>query len=130
MPTVWVTYGAGVYDVTTFVPQHPGNRTNIMMAAGSAVDPFWLTFQQHNTVAVRQLLETFRIGNLHADDAVSTADLFDPWLTEPLRHPLLRPASQKPFNAEPPADRLITDFITPTWVAYSLFGANNWIQYH
>lgn len=115
LPTVWVTYGAGVYDVTGFVPQHPGSRANIMMAAGAAIDPFWHTFQQHNTPAVRQLLETFRIGNLHADDIIGTADLFDPWSTEPQRHALLKPTSARPFNAEPPAAKLIENFITPAY---------------
>lgn len=108
-----MTYGAGVYDVTAFVPQHPGNVTNIMMAAGTAVDPFWNTFQQHNTVAVRALLETFRIGNLHKDDVCSMTELFDPWQTEPKRSELLRPTSRKPFNAEPPAAVLVENFITP-----------------
>jgi len=34
---VWVTYKEGVYDVTDFVPKHPGGDF-VMLAAGQAVD--------------------------------------------------------------------------------------------
>lgn len=110
---IWVTYGIGVYDITAFVPEHPGSD-KIMMAAGGAIDPFWHVFQQHNTPEILELLETFRIGNLNPEDDVGTKDLFDPWGNEPKRHPLLKPASQKPFNAEPPSAILVDSFITPT----------------
>lgn len=85
-----------------------------MLAAGSAIDPFWHIFQQHNTPEVLQLLETFRIGNLNEDEQVGTKDLHDPWCSEPKRHPILKPASAKPFNAEPPITILTDSFITPT----------------
>lgn len=58
-----MTYGIGVYDITKFIPQHPGSD-KIMLAAGSAIDPFWHTYQQHNTTEILNLLETYRIGNL------------------------------------------------------------------
>lgn len=107
-----MTYGIGVYDITRFVPEHPGSD-KIMLAAGSAIDPFWHIYQQHNQADVLSLLETFRIGNLNAADDVGTKDLFDPWSNEPKRHPLLRPTSLKPFNAEPPSSILIDSFLTP-----------------
>lgn len=59
---VWVTYGIGVYDITKFIPQHPGSD-KVMLAAGGAIDPFWHTYQQHNTKEILELLETYRIGN-------------------------------------------------------------------
>lgn len=59
---MWVTYGIGVYDITKFIPQHPGSD-KVMLAAGGAIDPFWLTYQQHNTTEILTLLETYRIGN-------------------------------------------------------------------
>ena len=37
---------------------------------------------------------------------------------DPKRHPLLRPASAKPFNAEPPPNLLADNFITPNDVFY------------
>lgn len=33
-----------------------------MLAAGGAIEPFWHTYQQHNTTEILALLETFRIG--------------------------------------------------------------------
>ena len=84
-----------------------------MLGAGGAIDPFWHIYQQHNTPEILQLLETFRIGNLNPDDDVGTKDLHDPWSNEPKRHVLLRPASKKPFNAEPPPEILMESFLTP-----------------
>ncbi|XP_035794444.1 sulfite oxidase-like [Anopheles albimanus] len=109
---IWVTYGIGVYDITSFVPKHPGSD-KVMLAAGGAIDPFWHIFQQHNTQEVLTLLETYRIGNLRPDDAIGTKDLDDPWAAEPKRHPILRAATAKPFNAEPPASVLVDSFLTP-----------------
>ncbi|XP_062561032.1 sulfite oxidase, mitochondrial isoform X1 [Armigeres subalbatus] len=114
---IWVTYGIGVYDITSFVPKHPGSD-KIMLGAGSAIDPFWHIFQQHNTTEVLTLLETFRIGNLREDDVVSTKDQHNPWVAEPKRHPILKATAQKPFNAEPPASILVDAFLTPTQFFY------------
>lgn len=85
-----------------------------MLAAGSAIDPFWHIFQQHNTPEILELLETFRIGNLNEDEQVDTKDMHDPWSGEPKRHPILKAASAKPFNAEPPISILTDSFLTPT----------------
>lgn len=30
---IWVTYGIGVYDISSFVPKHPGSD-KVMLAAG------------------------------------------------------------------------------------------------
>lgn len=61
---VWVTYKDGVYDITDWVDVHPGGKARLMMAAGSAIDPFWSMYQQHNTQQVRGILEEYRIGRL------------------------------------------------------------------
>lgn len=113
LPSVWVTYGIGVYDITKFVPQHPGSD-KVMLAAGNAIDPFWHVYQQHNTKEVLTLLESYRIGNIDASSFVGTEDLENPWANEPKRHPILKPASEKPFNAEPPPELLMDSFLTPT----------------
>lgn len=42
----------------------------------------------------------------------------DVWGNEPRRHPLLKPASKQPFNAEPPLSLLAEHFITPTEFFY------------
>lgn len=111
--SLWVTFGIGVYDITRFVPQHPGSD-KLMLAAGNAIDPFWHVYQQHNTTEVLTLLESFRVGNLDPSEMVGTADLDNPWANEPKRHPVLKPASERPFNAEPPAELLIDSYLTPT----------------
>ncbi|XP_065085218.1 sulfite oxidase, mitochondrial [Ochlerotatus camptorhynchus] len=114
---IWVTYGIGVYDITSFVPQHPGSD-KVMLAAGSAIDPFWHIFQQHNTKEILTLLDTFRIGNLKEEDVISTKDQANPWAAEPKRHAILKPATQRPFNAEPPASVLVDAFLTPNEFFY------------
>ena len=43
---IWVTYKNGVYDITDFIPKHPG-ADKIMMAAGGAVEPFWNVYAVH-----------------------------------------------------------------------------------
>ena len=94
------------------MPKHPGS-VNVMLAAGSAIDPFWHIYQQHNTAEILHYLETFRIGNLDPDDVLSTTDLHDPWANEPRRHPILKTAIERPYNGEPPASLLTESFITP-----------------
>ncbi|XP_062139581.1 sulfite oxidase, mitochondrial [Drosophila sulfurigaster albostrigata] len=115
---IWITYGLGVYDVSEFAPNHPGGD-KIMMAAGSAIDPFWAIFQQHNTLEVLQLLEGFRIGNLPQLEAAPVELEHDsPWSQEPKRHALLKPTSERPFNAEPPIAMLSEKFLTPNEYFY------------
>eukprot|EP00099_Drosophila_melanogaster_P017363 NP_573331.1 uncharacterized protein Dmel_CG7280 [Drosophila melanogaster] len=115
---IWVTYGLGVYDVTDFVENHPGGD-KILMAAGSAIDPFWGIYQQHNTLEVLELLEGFRIGNLEGLVVTNVDDeLGSPWSQEPQRHALLKPASKRPFNAEPPIGLLAEQFYTPNELFY------------
>ena len=65
---VWVTYKNGVYDITDFIPKHPGAK-NILMAAGGSIEPFWSIYAVHNNNAeVYSLLEQYRIGNLAEAD--------------------------------------------------------------
>jgi sulfite oxidase len=108
---VWVTYRAGVYDVTDFVDKHPGGRNRIMLAAGASIEPFWRQFSIHNHDEVRKILEGQRIGNLKEFDPVAAAAKQEQaereaqrmWDEEPKRHPALTVKSAKPFNAETPA---------------------------
>ncbi|XP_018804837.1 PREDICTED: probable sulfite oxidase, mitochondrial [Bactrocera latifrons] len=114
---IWVTYGIGVYDITDFIAKHPGGD-NIMLGAGSAIDPFWAIYQQHSNREILTLLEFYRIGNLSPDDTISTDDMGSPWANEPKRHPVLKPASTRPFNGEPPLKLLVQNFITPNEFFY------------
>lgn len=113
---VWVTFKHGVYDITDFVPKHPGAK-NILMAAGSSIEPFWETYAVHkNNKEVYRMLEEYRIGNLDERDfqtETKVTDAQDPFANEPKRHPALKPSSEKPFNAETPPAMLMSSFYTP-----------------
>ncbi|CAH2002488.1 unnamed protein product [Acanthoscelides obtectus] len=115
---IWVTYKEGVYDITDFVPGHPGGD-QILMAAGSSVEPFWVLYGIHENQHVYDILEKYRIGNLDKHDAQTfTQNMEDPYSSDPKRHPVLKPASVKPFNAEPPPSLLVENFITPKELFY------------
>lgn len=111
---IWVIYKAGVYDVTDFVEEHPGGN-KILLAAGSSVEPFWLLYGVHNTPEVHKMIEKYRIGNLDVEDLKQSESLSveDPYAKDPKRHPALKPASVKPYNAEPPPVLLADSFYTP-----------------
>lgn len=111
---VWVTYKDGVYDVTDFLSQHPGGPEKLMLAAGSAVDPYWQVFAQHNCEEVHEMLEQYRIGNIAQTDRI-TADVQTkdgPYAKDPARSFLLKVNTQEPFNAETPPILLYEDYIT------------------
>ncbi|KAK2588288.1 hypothetical protein KPH14_004309 [Odynerus spinipes] len=111
---IWVTYKEGVYDITDFVEQHPGGPSKIMMAAGSAIEPFWSIYANHETPEICALLESMRIGNISKIDAKSNkSDLDDPYAKEPSRHRALKINGHKPFCAETPSSILIESFHTP-----------------
>lgn len=47
--------------MTNFVNEHPGGD-QIMIAAGSSVEPFWLLYGIHKNPHVFKILESLRIG--------------------------------------------------------------------
>lgn len=51
-----------MYDITDFIPKHPGGGEKIMMAAGGSADPFWMIYGVHRNADVLNLLEEHRIG--------------------------------------------------------------------
>ncbi|XP_030756918.1 probable sulfite oxidase, mitochondrial isoform X2 [Sitophilus oryzae] len=116
---IWVTYKEGVYDITDFIEGHPGGE-QILMAAGSSVEPFWLIYGIHENPHVYEILETLRIGNLNRDDQkeLSIENMNDPYAKEPRRHTALKPASVKPFNAELSPQLLCENFLTPNELFY------------
>ena len=96
---VWVTYRDGVYDVTSFLANHPGNcplsllfslsslsshvsegtltviggRDMLLQAAGKDLTSLWrlLPYQQHfRSPLAFELLEEMRIGSLHPEDII------------------------------------------------------------
>jgi len=36
-----VSYKNQVYDITKFLPLHPGGIDKILLAKGAAIDPYW-----------------------------------------------------------------------------------------
>ncbi|XP_022711674.1 sulfite oxidase-like [Varroa jacobsoni] len=113
---VWVTFRDGVYDITDFIDKHPGGE-NILLGAGGAVDPFWDIYGVHKKKEILDLLEEYRIGNLE-ETRSSLETINDPYDSDPPRHKALKPASLKPFNAEPPLQILADDFHTPNSLFY------------
>lgn len=117
--SVWVTYKCGVYDVTSFIKQHPGGVKRIMLAAGSDIERYWKQFTIHDEDAVRDILESHRIGNVaqytQAAGSTAAADAAAEeavWRNEPQRSAALVPLSKRPFNAETPEGAL-DEFLTP-----------------
>lgn len=108
---IWVTYKNNVYDITEFIDSHPGGE-KILLAAGSAVDPFWQIYAKHKDSGVLQILEEFRIGRLD-EDSVNKEQQDDSFSNDPPRHPALLVRSQKPFNAETPPTFILDHFFTP-----------------
>jgi len=119
---VWVTYKDGVYDITDFIPLHPG-ATKLLMAAGGSVEPFWAMYAVHlNNAQVAGLLEQYRIGNLSALDAEAQAKELaasdSPFAGDPKRHPALVVNAATPYNAETPLELITESFITPADLFY------------
>ncbi|XP_067880703.1 sulfite oxidase, mitochondrial isoform X2 [Heterodontus francisci] len=115
---VWVTYKSGVYDITKFVDLHPGGN-KIMLAAGGAIEPFWAMYAVHKQEHVYKMLEEYKIGELSPEDAKQMmSDVTDPYGNEPLRHPVLRVNSLKPFNAETPLEILSENYFTPNEIFF------------
>ncbi|KAK2511790.1 hypothetical protein Q9233_016720 [Columba guinea] len=111
---VWVTHGTEVFDVTDFVELHPGGADKLLLAAGGALEPFWALYGVHNQPHVLELLREYKVGELDPQEApLAPTDTRDPFAGDPPRHPGLRVNSQKPFNAEPPAELLAERFLTP-----------------
>jgi hypothetical protein len=43
---IWVVFAGDVYDITSFVQNHPGGMEKIMTAAGGEVEPYWSLYRQ------------------------------------------------------------------------------------
>lgn len=85
-----------------------------MLGAGSSVEPFWMVYGVHKKKEILELLEKYRIGNLDLkENRDNVSNMSDIYANDPRRHTILVPASEKPFNAEPPPSVLIDSAITP-----------------
>lgn len=115
----WVTCGDKVYDITDWIPAHPGGQV-ILRAAGGSIEPYWDIFTIHKTPYVREILEQYVIGRIHPDDLLGDrqAHIEDPFTTDPERDQRMRFLTQKPCNAESPGDALADSFLTPNELFY------------
>ncbi|CAF1130099.1 unnamed protein product [Didymodactylos carnosus] len=116
----WLAFKDGVYDVSSFVENHPGGK-QILITAGKALESCWKIFTIHQIDHVYEILEEYRIGNLkegerekNEQQKMDTIDLFqyDPERVNEKINFIVR--SQKPYNAETQPLMLIEHFITPT----------------
>lgn len=116
----WVIKGTKVYDITDWIPGHPGGEV-ILRAVGGSIDKYWDIFTIHKKQEVYDILEEYYIGELDPQDLqdgkVPLGDVDDPFVTDPKRDPLLLVHSQRPCNAETPASALAT-YITPLKTFY------------
>jgi len=111
----WVTFEGSVFDVTRFLPLHPGGA-KLLLAAGGALEPYWGLYPQHAKPHVREALARYRIGAVDpASLAASPPPLppSDPYAGDPPRHPALRLASARPACGEPPPELLAAAYLTP-----------------
>lgn len=112
-----------MYDVTNFIPNHPGGSEKILLAAGGPVEPHWHLYRQHfATDLPQQLMEKMLIGYLDPTDQekvdedmenLTDSEDGDPYAHEPVRSPLLIVHGDTPMNAEVPAEILEREYITP-----------------
>lgn len=116
---IFVTYRCGVYDVTSFLAQHPGGAKRLMLAAGGDIEPFWRQFTLHDDDNVRKILESHRIGNVvgyraeTAEEKAAHAKALEAvWAKEPSRSLGMAVLSKRPFNAETP-EIALEEFLTP-----------------
>lgn len=66
---IWMSYGGYVYNVTDFIPLHPGGTERVSRAAGAAIEPFWYLHQQHSdTEKPLKILQSLVVGKLDASD--------------------------------------------------------------
>ena len=117
--SVWVIYRNNVYDITSFIPNHPGGVDKISLAAGQDIEPFWNIYRQHyNSELPFEILQSLQIGSLHADDVITPSSLdkdadTNPYKNDPTLSPVMIIASKEPINAEPPTLLLTEEWITP-----------------
>ena len=118
--TYWVFRGDRVYDITEWIPNHPGGEV-ILRAAGGNIQPYWEIFTIHQKDYVYEILEQYFIGNIDPQDLVDgrapVGHVDDPFTSDPIRNDSLIARSDRPCNAETPKQALST-FITPNDMFY------------
>ena len=118
--TKWVTKGTRVYDITDWIPGHPGGEV-ILRAVGGAIDRYWDVFTIHKKQEVYDILETYYIGDVDprdlVDGAVPAGNIDDPFKSDPKRDKRLLTHTERPCNAETPGEELLS-YMTPNEIFY------------
>ncbi|KAK4694875.1 sulfite oxidase, partial [Lecanoromycetidae sp. Uapishka_2] len=118
--TKWVTKGSRVYDITDWIPGHPGGDV-ILRAVGGAIDQYWNIFTIHKKQEVYDILESYYIGDVDprdlVDGKVPVDHIEDPFANDPKRDGRLIMLSERPCNAETPTEAL-GSFVTPNEMFY------------
>lgn len=113
--TFWVFRGNRVYDITDWIPNHPGGEV-ILRAVGSSIEPYWNIFTIHQKQDVYDILEQYFIGTIDPRDLVDgrapAGDVDDPFKSDPKRHEDLIQHSARPCNSETP-EKALGSYITP-----------------
>lgn len=139
----WVIFQGAVYDVTAWLPAHPGGSekvfssysihlfitinslclsfsVQILWAAGSDLEPWWDIYRIHYSSPLpMEMLEKYKIGvlapgePLREPSASAAPSDSDLYKFEPQRHPSLVVISREPFSAETPATLLTATETTP-----------------
>lgn len=116
----WVVKGKMVYDITDWVPNHPGGDV-ILRAAGGNIDNYWKIFSIHQKPEVYDILEQYLIGFVDprdlVDGQVPAEAIDDPFQFDPARDPRLKIHTARPCNAETQPSELCDD-VTPNDVFY------------
>ncbi|KAH7324364.1 Oxidoreductase, molybdopterin-binding domain-containing protein [Stachybotrys elegans] len=119
--TPWVIHGNKVYDITDWIPGHPGGQV-ILRAAGGSIEPYWDIFTIHKSDYVYEILSQYQIGYVHPADLVDGKPaqdaIEDPFANDPIRDPSFTVHTAKPRNAEPPEEALDEHFMTPNHLFY------------
>ncbi len=117
----WVTFEDKVYDITDWIPAHPGGDV-ILRAAGGSIEPYWKIFTIHNAPHVREILSQYMIGFIDTADLVGNRPaaeaIEDPFEQDPVRDGRLITHTAKPRNAESPNAELDREFQTPNEMFY------------
>ncbi|KAI1400268.1 Oxidoreductase, molybdopterin-binding domain-containing protein [Hypoxylon fuscum] len=117
----WVIYEDKVYDITDWIPAHPGGEV-ILRAAGGSIEPYWDIFSIHKSAYVREILDQYVVGKVHPDDLENGRPLQDhiedPFMADPVRDTRLKKLTLKPCNAETRGEELAESFLTPNDVFY------------
>lgn len=107
--TYWVFRGDRVYDITEWIPNHPGGEV-ILRAVGGSIEPYWNIFTIHQKQEVYDILEQYFVGKIDPRDLVDghapAGHVDDPFKSDPVRDESLVVRSSQPCNAETPKEAL------------------------